>query len=305
MNFPDTYLIPFRTLLESDKSIYLNYILNNFNNVELEFINFIKKETSNIEEKYHEFFELNCSLTEVKCFVKLSLIKFFRYTKATNYKAKSLDKNSMSRQEKNDSKAKKNTQNIFIVETKKSKKFKIYPKGYSLINEENADGLRKENQIFFGTYRILMNKSFYLFTIIKVLKIISIFEQNKAKVKTATKITKIDLEDDLFEEILRLFYFYTENNPDNCMVILSSDFAYTLNAIDKSKFEDLIDFYVNCLKTLREKNYKFSTNHTIFRIIKSIILDILVRIKYIFILIFFNYFFRMMTKKSRNLSRKF
>ena len=105
-----------------------------------------------------------------------------------------------------------------------------------------------------------------------------IFEQNKAKVDIATKLTRLDLEDELFEEILRLFYFYTDNNPDNCMVILSSDFAYTFNAIDKSKFEELIDFYVNCLKTLREKNYKFSTNHTIFRIIKNIILDILVRI---------------------------
>jgi hypothetical protein len=146
----------------------------------------------------------------------------------------------------------------------------------TMMMENNADDLRKKNQIFAGTYRILMNKSFYLFTIIKVLKIIFIFEQNKAKVDYDTKVTNIDLEDEIFELILKLFYFYTDNNSDNCMIILSSDFAYTFNSIDKSRFERLIDFYVNCLKTLKEKSYKFSTNHTIFNIIKSIIFDILV-----------------------------
>ncbi len=84
-------------------------------------------------------------------------------------------------------------------------------------------------------------------------------------------LSKVDFDENLFSEIIKLLYYYSDDNPDNCMIIFSSEFVYTFNSLRKNNYESLNDLYVNCLQTLRRYNYKFSNNHTIFVIIQNLI----------------------------------
>jgi hypothetical protein len=136
-------------------------------------------------------------------------------------------------------------------------------------NDEN----QMINNVYHSNYRILINKSFFLFSILKLLKIL--IEYNK---KNRIK-QKVELSEELFEKILKLIYFYTDNNSENCVVFLSSNFDFTFNSFDNKKFEKFIDLYINCFMTLRLKNYKFSSSKRIFKTIKDLIIEILVKNK--------------------------
>jgi hypothetical protein len=271
INYPDTYLLPLRTLLNKNKAIYIKYIDGILTDSEREFVRFLRFESNILESKYQQFFELKNDINNIKNNVKNSIREFFKFIKANNYvptKTK-LSKTFLLFDH--------NEKNILVSEKKKTTKFKVYPRSMVESSRNLETENNKREKLSPDVYRILINKSFYLFTIVKCIKIIFTFEQNKAKLDITTKITKIDIEEEIYDDILKLFYYYTENNPDNCMIILTSDFAFTFNSIDKGKFEKLMIFYISCLKTLRKNNYKFSTNATIFSIIKNIISDLEVR----------------------------
>ena len=247
INYPDTYIFPLFIMLKNDKAIYLRYLKNNYDLCETQFLEFIRNETIIVEECYSAFYECRCLINDMKNTIKESLIKFFKFTNTLNY-------------------------NVDIKRiSKTNSKFKVKP-------DEGINKFEENSNILYDTYRILMNKSFYQFSIIKIMKILFFYELNKEKQKIDSNLTRIDLEEELFNNILTLLYFYTDKNPDNCMVILSFEFAYIFNYINSNNFEKLIDFYLYCLATLRENSYKFSTNYTVFEIMKRIIFDIMVKL---------------------------
>ena len=271
LNYSDLYLIPLRNLLGSQTNTLMKFLTNDLNVNENDFVEFLNKETLEVEKKYNDFFQLNIEINALMEFVKISLERFFTFTGTNEFKPIHLKLSGSSSDEEDSQNSFKNLSNIIFVNKEKSKKIKIYPSGNKVFHMDNHDNDQMLKNILHSNYRILINKSFYLFTILKFLKIL--FDYNKKKL---IKV-KLELNDDIFDLIIKLIYFYTENNPENCIVILSSDFSFTFNTVDKRKFDKLIDLFINCFKTLRIKNHKFSKNLMIFTYIKDLIIKILVK----------------------------
>jgi len=271
INFTDTYLIALRNLLGNQTTTYLKYLINDFNPSEKHFIEFLYKESLAIEEKYRSFFQLDIEINEVMEYVKNSIEKFFDFTVTHEYKPVNLKLSGSSSDEDDFQNSFQNFSNIFFLNSDNNKKFKLYPRGNYYNQMDNKDDNQMINNVNHSNYRILINKSFYLFSVLKLLRIL--IEYNK---KNRIKL-KVELNEDLFEKILKLIYFYTEDNSENCVIFLSSNFDFTFNSFDKKKFERFIDLYINCFMTLRLKNYKFSSSKRIFKTIKDLIIEILVK----------------------------
>jgi hypothetical protein len=104
-------------------------------------------------------------------------------------------------------------------------------------------------------YNLVMTKSNYLQVICRILEF--------PEAKKSLSYDSIDL-------ILKLLYYFTENEPDNCMIGLSSDILYALFEINPNYSEKILDYIINCLKTLYFYKYEF----TFSKFIRKISFDI-------------------------------
>ena len=253
VNNPDSYLIGLRTLLNKNKDIYLAYIDSKFSKNEAEFLHFLKDLTNKIEQKYQQFFEFNHNFSDLNEFIKKSINEFFNFI---NKMIKSKSKIPHKRTESNvDQDSLLSDSDMLIYGGKNS--VKVYNKVNTLI--QNID-------ISEPTFKLLMNKTFFIFTIIKVLKFKKLVQKNN------------DFDDNsLFDEILRLLHFYTSENPDNCMIILGSEFLFLLESINNDNSDKLIEFFFNCLKIIDKNSYHISNKDTLMNIIKKILKNIQVK----------------------------
>jgi hypothetical protein len=128
----------------------------------------------------------------------------------------------------------------------------------------------RENSItsYKHKFRILLNKSNLIFSFIKIIKILQLEHISKYKSLESFKIDSL-----LFDEIVKLLAFFLEDNVDNCIIFLSSDFADIFININQSE-GDHIYKYVELLEyaviSLLKANYDFSSNYTLLKIIKEI-----------------------------------
>jgi hypothetical protein len=250
--------------MNSNNSIYLKYLEGNMNNKETEFTKFLKAESTILERNYQDFFEMKVGINDIKNRVHLSIKNFFNFiSNSEYYPSRTKIKNTTDLLHLND-------KNIIVSEKENKSKFKVYPKN-TLDLERKATSNQNKDNIPCEIYRILMNKSFYVSSIIKFIKLVVIFERNRMKQDIVASLSKVDFDENLFSEIIKLLYYYSDDNPDNCMIIFSSEFVYTLNSLNKYNYESLHNLYVNSLQILRKYNYKFSNNHTIFVIIQNLI----------------------------------
>jgi hypothetical protein len=264
LNYPDHYIMNLRTLINSNNSIYLKYLEGNLNNKELEFVKFLKSESTILERNYQDFFEMKISINDIKNRVQISIKNFFNFiSNSEYYPSKTKNKHTADLLHLNE-------KNIIVSEKENKSKFKVYPKN-TLDLDRKATTNQNKDIILCEIYRILMNKSFYVTTIIKFIKLVVVFERNKTKQDIVASLSKVDFDENIISDIIKLLYYYSDDNPDNCMIIFSSEFVYTFNSLRKNNYESLNDLYVNCLQTLRRYNYKFSNNHTIFVIIQNLI----------------------------------
>ena len=89
--------------------------------------------------------------------------------------------------------------------------------------------------------RVLMNKSSYLSSISKVL---SIFNEYSFEIQEE----KYKLEEKFLELIMKLFYFYIEDNADNSVVMLSKIFSNSLVKVNNKHIVKIISFQFMCFK---------------------------------------------------------
>jgi hypothetical protein len=121
--------------------------------------------------------------------------------------------------------------------------------------EEKAQFNEKNIKLNRVSYKLLLNKSNYLQTLCRALE----FPEAKKKLTDVT----VDL-------ILRLLYFYTENEPGNCMIGLTSDILYSLFETNPIYSEKILDYIISCLKTIYTHKYEF----TFSKFIRKISFDI-------------------------------
>jgi len=99
---------------------------------------------------------------------------------------------------------------------------------------------------------IIINKTFYVYSLIKVIKIqYFIFEsQNKRNNSNFFKINDI-----LLDNIFKFLYFYIENNINNCMFLFTHSFLQIIMIINKCQLMKFVDFLLFFFKTLKKSNY--------------------------------------------------
>ena len=205
---------------------------------------------------FENYFGFKLNLENLSSYVKKSIFKCFSYIK--------INKKSYNYKNEND-----NTKNL-----------------YDQFENSNLSYDNKES-IKFETYRVLFNKSFYIYSILKMLKICtSVNNHNKISndinfINGTLKENDKFKDDELLNLILELLYFYTQGNSENCMILLSKEFLNIIINANPKNIERLIDLFYHCLKTINHHKYHFACNHTAFRIVKHIIKYLKVNLLYL------------------------
>ena len=58
------------------------------------------------------------------------------------------------------------------------------------------------------------------------------------------------MDDEIFHKILKLSYFYINNNLDNCFMFLTSDFLSNIEFLNGEQLFNMLDLVEHCLKTI-------------------------------------------------------
>ena len=259
INNQDEYLLGIRRLLDKNTIVYLNYIKGTFNSEEQDFISTLQKKAEKLEEVYQQYFEMKINEKDMLYNVVDSVdsilsIMDSEYTVPKNVYDKGLFKDTNIRLEKSSTKG----STLGSVLTSIKKTIHIYPKIGTPVN-----GIQ---------YRRLVNKSFYLFSLVKSIKIIS----NSKKIEQKNKYDKnnSNINDDLFNKIITFLFYLVENDSDNCILILSSEIISSYEAINYNQAEKLIDLYYYCLSILNAKAINLSSFRYLMTFIKSVFNDL-------------------------------
>ena len=92
--------------------------------------------------------------------------------------------------------------------------------------------------------KILINKTYVLQSIFKSINIFHSFSvSNNSK-------NLFFMDDEIFHKILKLSYFYINNNLDNCFMFLTSDFLSNIEFLNGEQLFNMLDLVEHCLKTI-------------------------------------------------------
>jgi hypothetical protein len=92
--------------------------------------------------------------------------------------------------------------------------------------------------------KILINKTYILQSIFKSINIFHSFSvSNNSK-------NLFFMDDEIFHKILKLSYFYINNNLDNCFMFLTSDFLSNIEFLNGEQLFNMLDLVEHCLKTI-------------------------------------------------------
>ena len=245
----DNYLIGFRKLLDQNKKIYLDFLSNNLSKDDLSFVDFLTKQTKLLENIYTDYYSLNITFYEMKQAIQSIINEFFSIIKS---KINLPDLNESFIDDDNDDKIQEDTH---LIKETKIKTQKIYKKNKLLNNSK---------------YQLLMNKSFFVFSLVKFVKIQNEFE--KISRENCVELPLVDYK--IYDEILKVLYFYTKDNSDNCSIALGSEFVYMTEDMNKLQIMKFIDFEINCLNIIKRHNYQLISISPLINSIKEISLKL-------------------------------
>jgi len=87
------------------------------------------------------------------------------------------------------------------------------------------------------------------------------------------KTENIDADNSLITSILKLFYFYVYNNPDNVIICLSTEIVMCLTSVESKNSLKIFEFYLHCLEILKEAKFELSFSNNIVKSLSSFFLD--------------------------------
>ena len=237
VNNPDFYQIGLRRNINLSKneinSMYLNGFLKY--NKKDDFINFQESCFSILELEIYKYFNFKLGISELIGSLERIIQEFFKFIDKFDITIPINNKNKIKRHP--------NSESIYKDENKTFHKLtnidsKVSDKQILLI---------KDNSYKIKKYQILMNKSFLIFTIIKILKIYYNSEQLNRDFKQENK---------LLSAIMKLLYFYVDNNPDNCIIVLSIQILSVLISVSPNNLEIILNFLFSCLKCISVNKFE-------------------------------------------------
>lgn len=211
LNNPDVYIIGLKRLLNNPDLVFYSKVLkNDLLPNEKTFVEFINSSRKEIESDIFSFFNFRISIKDLINNTINNIASIFSKNNI-NYTFPQIDLNY-----------------DFIV-TENHKKNEKFLK------------IRNSSVSSYKKYRILMNQSPYIHSIIKVLSVFNKFTFDSQEERN-------ELELKLIDSIFKIFYFYVEDNPDNCITILSKKFLNELLKINDLYIEKILSFQYYCLK---------------------------------------------------------
>lgn len=275
INYPDFYLIGLRRLMDKNNELYLNYLSNNFTSSEKTFLDFVKTKTSELEATYSNYFNFQLKENELVKKVVESIKGFFDHVGLPNFNSSCSEVASNYFE---NSVALKENREIYLIAKDDRNTKKVYPISKTVYLESSLANTKKReienvqsNEL---KLKILINKSNFLFTVVKSLSILSMSKDFQQKTKEETAVNNSTVDDVLFEEVIRFLYYYIEDNVHNCMFILTSPILKTFENIGKCQIGRFMEYLHHVLHMILKNNVELTGNKDILRVTKKIIIKI-------------------------------
>ena len=209
----DFYMVGLRRIFNINHQLYYNLLINNLTIEDQKFIRSIQDKFSKMESTLFEYFNFQQKLSNMEELLHNSVDDFFE-TVGGKYKIPE----------------------IIIKSSQKLKKVNKTLGNYKEGSHER--------------YRVLMNKSFFIFTVVKYL---DIFYNDIKEISI-----QIETENKLILKVLKLLYFFVEENEDNCIIGLSTAILSHLSASRGSNSDKILKYIYYCMNTLSLKKYEMS-----------------------------------------------
>jgi len=312
----DGYSSGLKRILNKNNSIYFKYTMENLAETESYFVNEIRHLTNEIEKVYTSYFNFESEENNMILVLKNSLKKFFDLMNLSKYRQAVVMTEQMQSSFSENDGDKSNNFN-YIILSQGVDKYSVYPRQKTLQNaltknegnndnifdksennQLNLDGnliFSKKNFETMGKYKILINKSFLIFSIIKIIKIsfakynenlantdankdlnnqhmiINEYNNSNTEEDFDFKGSNFAIDNSLFEEILKLLYFYVENNADNSIIILTSDFLEAFVLLNNQQLNEIFGVIYIALKNIVKLKYELSTHEYILKFFKNVL----------------------------------
>ena len=225
---------------DNPKKLIHSNLNNSFNNKEcLNLINFINDHISVIEKAYYSYFIFKCSLEDLVDIVEISIDEFFKFIDYTSYKH--LNKNK------------------------------------KLDNDCIAPNINNEvNFKQFQLIKSLINNTFYIYTLFKVIDIainaekkFNLYVKSRIENSKPTNIFKTSM----LSNILSLMYFYIEDNVDNLLVLGGTYFLNIIGRIPVDYIKPFFCFVLYCYTEIERLNIYINSIDPVLEMIKLILLN--------------------------------
>jgi hypothetical protein len=212
-NNPDFYYVGLRRSRNKNIELYYQMLNNSFNEEDQQFIKFIQEKFSTLETNLFEYFNFNIKFTQLEKLLHKSVDEFFDFV-GKDYKIPEPPKS-----------IKRSETTFFKTE----------------VNDDNPC----------AKFRVLMNKSFFPFSVTKYLDVFF------GEVKEVSQ--QKETENKLVKKVLKLLYFFVEDNPDNCLIALTTGMLAHLSSSGGANSEKILTFIHYCISTLSSYKYELST----------------------------------------------
>lgn len=241
----DFYFHNMKKLIEINGAFefFIDLIRESRDSQEEEFLRLINNEETSISEVFNDFFSFKKTAKEIKDALLNSIDKVFKYMGLEDYLFLGEDEsgnnidiknnfNNVSREDSGDT-----VRKIEKNENRKKKLVNDYDNELSVMSKSKV-----------SIYRMLFNKSNYIFTLIKILIIPE--EDN-----SATNL----IDDEMMTAIFRLLNFYISGQPNNAIMILNCPILYALKNAPNEYSINCLDLILHCLQVLIKYDYQLNT----------------------------------------------
>jgi len=229
MGGDDYYIYGLRRCINNNVDLNINIIKNiNLRHVEKDFIIFLDQKTEIMESLYENFFKFDTTLKEVTDEISEIIDDFFLKIncKSANFLSKDNEEN-------------------FI----KDKQTRIFT---------NTKTIR-ENEIPFNKCRFLLNKSNFIYSILKIVN----FSKGKE-----------DINGFLLNKVIQLISFYCEDHPDNIVLTFSQEILFALCNFPPDYAEKIFDLFISCLKILIKNDFEMTYSVNFIKTVTMYFLNI-------------------------------
>jgi hypothetical protein len=239
LNNSDFYLCGLKRSVVPSIESYMKHIRNTSNFNEQQFINYLDTATNELELNYNEYFNFTINIESLNLQIKKIINDFFSHIKAKDFL---LPNNSFSLLSENFIHSNQNNhqgRKELAFFKRKAKTKQILP---VLENDEVQ---------FDHCYKALMIRSNFIFSICKFFDVTNFLTHEN------------DYDEVTSELILRLLYYFIMDNPENCIIALSSNILKPLTNASVSNYDKVLDFIYTCINIIAKNNieipfpYKF------------------------------------------------